>query len=320
VGGERRRNEEDATLLKQKTNWPRMPQHFLKLDNGRTSEKLLVATWNVAAVNNNPFEYWVTHPDPAYNMLMEGVQDFIDNPGHRDVMISEVFEPAMAEQLFRDMRHHGIVHVDEVERLWHKDFKSRSIISGFLKDSNLGKKRLASMPDRITNTVHTDSGGLVFRPTVINYFEGDLSTMSKWWELWRKFMFMTEVLLCDNNRIGPIVIVDMLDPINAVKYPALTAEEERVSVPLQILCLAIFDSILVHMLNHIGTETWQGIRTSLASAFLLNKDRQVASIILDTYGGDNDVVFIQEAAGAFIFGEGGQRIAQHYELLQVLAA
>ncbi len=83
-------------------------------------QEIRAATWNVAAVNNNPFEYWVTHPDPgtdsyrrrvcalvcgggpavhsaaadriltrcknaAYNMLMEGVQDFIDNPGHRCV-------------------------------------------------------------------------------------------------------------------------------------------------------------------------------------------------------------------------------------------
>ena len=44
-----------------------------------------MATWNIASVNNNPFEYWVSHPDPAYNELMEGVQDFIDNPGQRSV-------------------------------------------------------------------------------------------------------------------------------------------------------------------------------------------------------------------------------------------
>jgi hypothetical protein len=31
---------------------------------------LRVATWNVAAVNNNPFEYYITHDDPAYNALM----------------------------------------------------------------------------------------------------------------------------------------------------------------------------------------------------------------------------------------------------------
>lgn len=39
-------------------------------DDGRKS--LRVATWNIAAVNNNPFEYFVTHDDPAYNKLMVG--------------------------------------------------------------------------------------------------------------------------------------------------------------------------------------------------------------------------------------------------------
>jgi len=35
---------------------------------------LRAVTWNVAAVNNNPFEYWITHDDPAYNTLIDGVQ------------------------------------------------------------------------------------------------------------------------------------------------------------------------------------------------------------------------------------------------------
>jgi len=44
-----------------------------------------VATWNIAAINNNPFEYWITHDDADYNALMEGVQSFIDQPGERDL-------------------------------------------------------------------------------------------------------------------------------------------------------------------------------------------------------------------------------------------
>ena len=35
---------------------------------------LHVATWNIAAINNNPFEYWITHDDPAYNNMMDAVQ------------------------------------------------------------------------------------------------------------------------------------------------------------------------------------------------------------------------------------------------------
>ena len=44
-------------------------------------QEMRVATWNIAAVNNNPFEYWITHSDADYNKLMEDVQSFIDQPG-----------------------------------------------------------------------------------------------------------------------------------------------------------------------------------------------------------------------------------------------
>ena len=37
-------------------------------DRGR---HLTVSTWNIAAINNNPFEYWITYPDdPEYEKLM----------------------------------------------------------------------------------------------------------------------------------------------------------------------------------------------------------------------------------------------------------
>lgn len=242
------------------------------------AEEVRVATWNVAAINNNPFEYWVTHPDPAYNALMQGVQDFIDEPGARDVPVDQVFDDAMAQQLFEDLRHHKVDYVDEVAGLWESHYRSRRIISGFIKDTSLGRKRLASMPDRITNTIHTTAGNDVMRPTVINYFDGDMGTTQKWWAAWRKFMFRTEVELFDPEERGAVLILNMLDPISAIKYPALTADEELISIPLQVLCLAIFDAILVHMLNVVSKETWQGIRTSLAEAFRINKDKQVRRV------------------------------------------
>lgn len=58
----------------------------------------------------------------------------------------------------------------------------------------------------------------------------------------------------------------------------------------------------------------QGIRASLGEAFRINKDDQVSSIILETYG-DCDIVFIQEAAGAFVEGKAGRRIGGHYHML-----
>ena len=57
----------------------------LRMSRAPRSDVLKLVTWNIAAINNNPFEYWITHEDAAYNKLMADVQSFIDAPGARDV-------------------------------------------------------------------------------------------------------------------------------------------------------------------------------------------------------------------------------------------
>lgn len=175
------------------------------LRDGQERKEVHVVSWNVAAVNNNPFEYWITHHDPAYNELMDGVQDFLDHPGERDVGVHEVFTDKMFNQLLCDMIDANISGLKEVARLWRDDFSQRKIVSGFLKDAEIGKKRLASMPDRITNTINTVGGGTQRRPTVINFYGGELSTMSSWWSQWRAFIFQCEVqVFKGKNHKGPI--------------------------------------------------------------------------------------------------------------------
>lgn len=49
------------------------------------------ATWNIAAINNNPFEYWITSNDTNYLKLMTSVSQFVDNPTpQQDVLVSQV--------------------------------------------------------------------------------------------------------------------------------------------------------------------------------------------------------------------------------------
>lgn len=45
------------------------------------------------------------------------------------------------------------VGLDQVREIWESDYQHRRIVSNFLQDKVLGKKRLVSMPDRLTNTV-----------------------------------------------------------------------------------------------------------------------------------------------------------------------
>ena len=60
------------------------------------------------------------------------------------------------------------VRDDDAAREWYvKNFgiemyealAEKTIISGFIKDAELGNKRLMSMPDRMTNTIDVVGGG-----------------------------------------------------------------------------------------------------------------------------------------------------------------
>ena len=153
---------------------------------------LVAASWNVSAVNNNPFEYWVTYPDPAYNALMRGVQEFIDDE-EQNIAISEIFTDSMFRDLCLELDSHKIAGVDELDKFWTQDYRSRKAVAGFLKNPEVGVKRLASLPDRITNTIYLAGGGVCLRPTVINAYDGPMPSMQAWWAQWRDFMFRTKV-------------------------------------------------------------------------------------------------------------------------------
>jgi hypothetical protein len=93
--------------------------------------KLQVATWNIAAINNNPFEYWITYnEEPAYEKIMTEIENFLESPGEKDVPVSAVFTEAMFGQLEKRMDGVGW---DNVRSYWDGDFKNRKIISGFMK-------------------------------------------------------------------------------------------------------------------------------------------------------------------------------------------
>jgi len=233
----------------------------VKLQNKMAGKRLSIATWNIAAVNNNPFEYWMTMAsNPAYNKMMMDVESFIENPGSKDVAVKEVFTEEMYSKLSARLASASVPE-DQLVKLrnyWSTDYSGRNIVTKFLKEKSLGSKRLASMPDRVTNTINVaNSPDPVCRPTVINMYEGDLSTMDKWFEAWCNFMFADKLTLVGSSE--PSTVFNMLQPIKASKYPAITPEEESLSIPLQVLACAIFDSVLVHMLNDVTVSVVFGV-------------------------------------------------------------
>eukprot|EP01063_Lacrimia_lanifica_P032539 TRINITY_DN556_c0_g1_i1.p1 TRINITY_DN556_c0_g1~~TRINITY_DN556_c0_g1_i1.p1 ORF type:complete len:1825 (+),score=684.23 TRINITY_DN556_c0_g1_i1:58-5532(+) len=259
---------------------------------------LEVVTWNVAAVNNNPFEYWITGTD-EYNSIMEQVAKFISDPGANDVeVVDGVFTDVMWEDLKEQMAAVAFKNIDEVDKLWQDDFKGRKIISQFMKDPLIGKKRLASYPDRYTNTITTASGVRKTRPTVINCFSGDLSTQDKWWSEWKKFMFKDEVQVLKKGRKTTKNIYELLKPISSAKYPALSEAEEKISLPLQVLAAAIFDATLVHMMNTIAPKVWETTREEMCEKLNRGKNDRVVSI-LNTQYKDADMLLLQEVSSDF---------------------
>lgn len=200
------------------------------------SNILRVASWNVAAINNNPFEYWITHPSTQYNQLMQDVQAFIDNAGSSDVPVNTVLTDVMVDDLSKLMRAAGWTKVDEAVAEWKSKYATRTIISGFMKDAKLGKKRLMSMPDRVTNTINlrVDSEPrTAMRPTVINCYPRQFASPADHWKQWTEFMFSTPLPLASGKTKTPS---ELVTPISAAKYPALTAEEEAMSRPLSMIC------------------------------------------------------------------------------------
>jgi hypothetical protein len=276
-----------------------------------------VVTWNIASINNNPFEYWVTHHDPEYNSLMKSVQELIDRPGQRDVQLGQIFSNDMVSELMDDMKVNNLEGVDTIWSMWTEDYSRRKCIQDFLLDKSIGVKRLTSMPDRITNTIHNIDGTTNLRPSVISAYEGDMSTLDLWWTQWRNFIFKQEVnVLSRGKGDGAKVVCRLIEPILRSKYPAITADEQAVSIPLQILCLALFDATLVYLLNTVAEKSWQRIKKSLSNGLVKQKSNRTVSILADQYS-NADVIFIQEAAGAFYLQLLGESvIAERFIILK----
>ncbi|KAJ1638551.1 hypothetical protein T492DRAFT_944035 [Pavlovales sp. CCMP2436] len=268
----------------------------------RKTDSLKLVSWNIAAINNNPFEYWITHDEAEYKKLMRDVQGCIDNPGHAgDVPVAAVFTPEMVAELKLLMNAEGWVDLDVSSDYFATVYGDKPIISGFIRDGELGKKRLVSMPDRLTNTINLQGGGLAHRPTVINCYDKSFRDKADWWTQWKVFVFAKKLTLASGKSVRP---VELIGPISRAKYPALTVMEAGISKPLSTIALAAFDAILVHVLDTCAggrhASKWQPLRAQMCAALNSKKDARIAQILGSSLYRDADVIFLQEVAMAFV--------------------
>ena len=277
-------------------------------------KRIKAVTWNIAAINNNPFEYWITNKDEGYNKIMSQVSAYIDSPGINDVLVKEIFTDKMFAELEESMTQAGWSGIVETRKQWETDYSNRKVISQFIKDSLLGKKRLASMPDRVTNTISTVTEGFIMRPSVINcYNAGDLSTLENWWSQWRHFIFEKEVTVKKRGVEKTVKVRDMISKIKRSKYPSITEEEEQISIPLQTLCAAIFDAILVNMMNTIDNAAWQPLREDMCNKLNRRKNERTIEILETAYGSAN-ILFLQEVASSFADVVKNKQLSSMYEI------
>lgn len=269
-----------------------------------------VVSWNVAGVNNNPFEYWVSTMDemPTYTTLMRDVEEVIENPDSDvDIQVNEVFTEEMWTQLRLRMEAKGIQHLDSVEKVWHDDYSQRSAVRGFLLDQELGKKRFVSMPDRMTNTIHVVARKATARaphlepacrPSVVNNYSGDLSSLEGFWEDWLDFMFGRRLMLRMKGETVARLPFEIIDKLRPSTYPAVTPEEEVMSIPLQMLCLAMFDTILLHLMTTISPDgDWQVVKQLLVDRLYRRKHTRTIDIL--SKHDKVDVIFLQETLVTF---------------------
>jgi len=276
--------------------------------------QLSVTTWNIAAINNNPFEYWITYKEnKAYEKLMIDIEHFLENPGDKDIPVKDVFTEEMFSKLDARLTSVGW---NSVRSYWESDFQDRKIVSSFMKDPLLGSKRLASMPDRITNTVNIEGGaGQVYRPTVINMYAGDLSTLEKWYDSWEKFMFHDKLKIKGKKGVESRIPYEMLQQIKKAKYPDITEQEEKDSLPLQTMCGAIFDAILVHMMNTVTSpDIWQGLKRTMVENLNKKKVPHTLQILQDAYG-DVDIITLQEVSSSFIDQARKSKLGKTYHIV-----
>jgi hypothetical protein len=158
------------------------------------------------------------------------------------------------------------------------------------------------MLDRVTNTIHTAAGKTVFRPTVINMYEEDLSTLDTWWKKWKIFMFDTkfQIKVFQTGQVREVAPYAMLPRIVKRKYPQITDQEEADSLPLQTMCGAIYDAILVHMMNTVSQpETWQPLKKTMVEKLYRKKVSRTLEILESQYL-DSVIITLQEVSSSFI--------------------
>merc|ERR1711920_360982 len=137
------------------------------------------------------------------------------------------------------------------------------------------------------------------RPAVISKYDCDLSSLEVWWEAWLRFMFTDPLTVKTKEGIREMRVFEMLEPMPSARYPAVSKDEERLGIPLQLLCLAIFDALMVYIMNFLEPRgEWLNVKARILNELYRNKTARTLEILADVYN-TVDVVCLQEVGATF---------------------
>ncbi len=135
--------------------------------------------WNIAGINNNPWEYYVSIDDKKYKILMDNIEHFLTTKG-KHIKVSYILNQidkdffGKIDKLIQDneilsdeLKDNDEVIID-FDSIFHLDIS----VCEFLSNKFIGEYRLISWPDRLLNTIDNDSKtgeNYIYRPTPINY-------------------------------------------------------------------------------------------------------------------------------------------------------
>ena len=89
------------------------------------------------------------------------------------------------------------------------------------------------------------------------------------------------------------------------------------SIPLQTVAGAIFDAVLVHMMNSL-LPTWQALRSDMCDKLNKKKDERTLAILESAYK-HADVLFLQETATSFVAASRGNALGAAYHVFAPLS-
>lgn len=152
----------------------------------------------------------------------------------------------------------------------------------YFKNSRLGFTRLVSSPARVTDVVDGKS-----RPTLGSLGWTDIKSFDDFVEQWFRFV----------EPSGKLNVLRRVKALSVVKYPALTPEEARDSVALQIFHLMLHDFVMVRFaIRVLGVDGVNKLHAELTDEMLSRPDYFDALAQTVRALADNDFIALSEVS------------------------